>query len=207
MHSQTIKYPLFADNLGSTVEVIMIVSLPFSAVFSTLLTIGMCRNTAGFGSTLAFGIHPVTIQRTAFTALMQSAENEDEAEFVYSRRRRRGRRNNEEDDKEHDSVYGKTEKEVDLEDDAVDFDYDVQDEYNDDDDDIWDDDEEEYDMFGNDIIPNPILDSMDPDGAAERFPELARDPRFWFDMLLFVTFLDLLSIIGPRDPYPDIPWL
>ncbi len=100
------------------------------------------------------------------------------------------------DDRKEDS----SEQDAYLEDDDFDY-YDYQDEFDDEDDDeddnLWDDDEEEYDL----------LDNMDPDGAAERFPELARDPRFWFDMLLFVTFLDLLSIIGPRDPYPDIPWV
>lgn len=79
----------------------------------------------------------------------------------------------------------------------------------DDDYDLYDDDdeenEEEYELFGDVLIPNPLLDSMDPDGAAERFPELARDPRFWFDMLLFVAFLDFLSYAGPRDPFPDFP--
>lgn len=85
----------------------------------------------------------------------------------------------------------------------------------DDDEDLWDDldqvvddlldQEEEYDLFGNELIPNPILDSIDPDGAAERFPELARDPRFWIDMVLFIAFLNFLSDIGPRDFLPDIP--
>lgn len=72
-------------------------------------------------------------------------------------------------------------------------------------DDEDDEDEEEYDLFGNELIPNPLLDSIDPDGAAERFPELARDPRFWFDMALFIAFLNFLSSVGPRDPFPDIP--
>jgi hypothetical protein len=80
------------------------------------------------------------------------------------------------------------------------------------DDDDWDedddleDDDEDHDLFGNYIIPNPLLDSIDPDGAADRFPELARDPRFWIDMALFVAFLNFLSSVGPRDTLPDIPW-
>jgi hypothetical protein len=75
------------------------------------------------------------------------------------------------------------------------------------DDDLDDDDEDEegYDLFGTVLIPNPLLDSIDPDGAADRFPELARDPRFWFDMVLFIAFLDFLSYAGPRDPFPDLP--
>lgn len=86
------------------------------------------------------------------------------------------------------------------EDDDDDWDYE--------DDEDWENDEEgesEYELFGNVLIPNPLLDSMDPDGAAERFPELARDPRFWFDMILFLAFLDFLSFVGPRDPFPDLP--
>jgi hypothetical protein len=56
------------------------------------------------------------------------------------------------------------------------------------------------------VIPNPLLDSIDPDGAADRFPELAKDPKFWIDMALFVAFLNFLSFAGPRDPFPDLPW-
>ena len=67
------------------------------------------------------------------------------------------------------------------------------------------DDMEKHDLLGNVLIPNPILDNIDPDGAADRFPELARDPRFWFDMFLFFAFLDFLSFVGPRDPFPDLP--
>jgi hypothetical protein len=61
-------------------------------------------------------------------------------------------------------------------------------------------------LFEDVVIPNPLLDSIDPDGAADRFPELARDPKFWFDMLLFLAFLNFLSSVGPRDPLPDLPW-
>jgi len=61
-------------------------------------------------------------------------------------------------------------------------------------------------LLENIVLPNPLLDSMDPDGAADRFPELARDPRFWLDMALFVAFLNFLSSVGPRDPFPDLPW-
>jgi hypothetical protein len=62
------------------------------------------------------------------------------------------------------------------------------------------------DLFENVIIPNPLLDSIDPDGASERFPELARDPRFWFDMALFVCFLNFLSYVGPRNQSIDFLW-
>ena len=65
-------------------------------------------------------------------------------------------------------------------------------------------DDESYDMFSNTVIPNPLLDSIDPDGAAERFPELAADPRFWLDMFLFIAFLNFISFIGPRNPFPEM---
>jgi hypothetical protein len=72
------------------------------------------------------------------------------------------------------------------------------------DEDFDDDDDESYDMFSNTVIPNPLLDSIDPDGSAERFPELAADPRFWFDMFLFIAFLNFISFIGPRNPFPEM---
>ena len=89
----------------------------------------------------------------------------------------------------------------------------------DDDDDDYDDDNEDYDdldmeeakrydLLENIIIPNPLLDSMDPDGTVERLPELLSDPRFWFDMVLFILFLDFLSFAGPQsDPFIDFPWI
>ena len=73
------------------------------------------------------------------------------------------------------------------------------DEYDDD-----DDDDESYDVFSNTVIPNPLLDSIDPDGAADRFGELASDPWFWWDMFLFISFLNFISFIGPRNPFPEI---
>jgi hypothetical protein len=82
----------------------------------------------------------------------------------------------------------------------------------DDDDDDWMDENNmgtiSYDLLLEDvIIPNPLLDSMDPDGAADRFPELIRDPKFWLDMVLFLAFLDFLSAAGPQsNPFPDLPW-
>jgi hypothetical protein len=79
------------------------------------------------------------------------------------------------------------------------------DEYLEDDDDD-DDDDESYDLFSNVIIDNPLLDSIDPDGAAERFPELARDPKFWLDIFLFICVLDFLSLMGPQDNLPDLLW-
>jgi hypothetical protein len=75
-----------------------------------------------------------------------------------------------------------------------------------DDDDEDDDEEEDTGGILEDVlIPNPILDRIDPDGAAERFPELARDPRFWLDIFLFLAFINFVSFIGPRNPFPDLP--
>jgi hypothetical protein len=83
---------------------------------------------------------------------------------------------------------------------------------NDDDDDENEDfdidETRQYDLLENIIIPNPLLDSMDPDGTVERLPELLSDPKFWFDMVLFVLFLDFLSFAGPQsDPFIDFPWI
>mmetsp|Transcript_29060 Transcript_29060/g.78642 ORF Transcript_29060/g.78642 Transcript_29060/m.78642 type:complete len:248 (+) Transcript_29060:134-877(+) len=76
------------------------------------------------------------------------------------------------------------------------------------DDEYYDDDDiendESYDTFSNTVIPNQLLDSIDPDGSAERFSELASDPRFWFDIFLFITVLDFISFIGPRNPFLDL---
>jgi hypothetical protein len=76
------------------------------------------------------------------------------------------------------------------------------------DDGLWDDDDDDdddfdgtSDLFSDALIPNALLDSMDPDGAAERFPELARDWKFWVDILLVLTLLDFLSAIGTGDPF------
>ncbi|KAL7509350.1 hypothetical protein ACHAWX_000756 [Stephanocyclus meneghinianus] len=46
----------------------------------------------------------------------------------------------------------------------------------------------------NGIIPNPLLDAMDPDGVYERLgPELFKDWTFWRDMVLFAAFLALFT--------------
>jgi hypothetical protein len=123
--------------------------------------------------------------------LLAAKRDDDEKEYVKVPRRG-GRRFYDDDDEEE---VNSTDQRLYDDDD---------DEWDDDDDD--DDDEEEYGLFSNVIIDNPLLDSIDPDGAAERFPELASDPRFWFDMVLFISFLNFLSAVGPRDWFPDIPW-
>lgn len=60
----------------------------------------------------------------------------------------------------------------------------------DDDEDDFDDDDDYSPSSYNDIIPNPLLDAMDPDGVYERLgPELFSDWTFWRDAALFCLFL------------------
>lgn len=138
----------------------------------------------------------------------------DAADREYARVRRRGRREAQEDreydddDDDYDAFDRSRRRRQEATYDNQDWiDYEELDDLLDDDkNDGYIYDEEEYELLSNVLIPNPLLDSMDPDGAAERFPELASDPRFWFDMVLFVSFLNFLSFCGPQDPFPDIPW-
>ena len=156
---------------------------------------------------------PVLSQATTATTLASaSSPYEDDEEREFARVRRRGGRRREQDDEYLDDTESSFDKDrrsrprddaVYDTDDYVDYDR-LDDLLDDDDDYIYD--EQEYDLLSNVLIPNRLLDSMDPDGAAERFPELASDPRFWFDMVLFVAFLNFLSFVGPQDPFPDIPW-
>jgi hypothetical protein len=124
-------------------------------------------------------------------------EEDDDDEggmFEFARVRRRGRRGRDyDDDRQVDEDLGRAADSLEARG--------IFDRYQDDEED--DDDEELGGFFANVIQPNPILDSIDPDGAAERFPELARDPKFWFDMVLFLAFINFVSFIGPRNPYPD----
>ena len=136
-------------------------------------------------------------------------EDDREREYARVRRRRGGRAYYDDDDNEAgEAKYGRTSEDEDLQRSASN----VGDYYDDDEEEYYDDDDDdeevddEYSMFGSAVIPNPLLDSIDPDGAAERFPELARDPKFWIDMLVFVAVLDFLSDIGPRNALPDIPY-
>mmetsp|Transcript_19758 Transcript_19758/g.36877 ORF Transcript_19758/g.36877 Transcript_19758/m.36877 type:complete len:214 (-) Transcript_19758:583-1224(-) len=142
-------------------------------------------------------------KRFSSVAVRYDDDDDDDA-FEYARVRRRGRRYYD-DDRE----YMETEEDYDddydddirsaadrLEEDGI---FDGYDE------DYDDYDEEISDKFSNVVIPNPILDRIDPDGAAERFPELASDWKFWVDMFLFIAVLNFLSTFGPRNPWPDLP--
>lgn len=111
-------------------------------------------------------------------------EDDDERDFVYAGRRSGGREMN--DDRQ--SAPGSSSRR--YQDDVEFFDLD--------DDDLFDDDfDKKSDEFGetyNGIIPNPLLDAMDPDGVYERLgPELFRDWTFFRDMALFAVFLALFT--------------
>ena len=123
---------------------------------------------------------------------------DDEEELVKVPRRRRQRGRLFESEEEERAFYDRVEERL----------YDDFDDEEDYDEEDWEDedDDEEYGLFSNVLIDNPLLDSIDPDGAAERFPELAADPKFWIDILLFIAFLNFLSAVGPQDYFPDLPW-
>ena len=133
-------------------------------------------------------------------------DEEDDREFARVRRSRGRRAYNDDDNDDYErdtyrdsssimEVADLLEEKGLFDDDDLD-----DDEYDDDD----DDDDESYDVFSKTVIPNPLLDSIDPDGAADRFGELASDPWFWWDMFLFISFLNFISFIGPRNPFPEI---
>ena len=69
----------------------------------------------------------------------------------------------------------------------------------DEDNDFFDDDDDFEDALLDDttyngIIPNPLLDSIDPDGVYERLgPELFSDLTFWRDLILFAAFMTLFT--------------
>jgi hypothetical protein len=145
-------------------------------------------STSTISSRISSGHRQTTKKGLSFSSL--AARQDDDEEFArVPRSRRRGERFF--DEKEETEYYDRDDEDWD-------------DEEEDDDDD--DDDEEEFGLFSDVLIDNPLLDSIDPDGAAERFPELARDPQFWLDMVLFIAFLNWLSDVGPQDYFPDIPY-
>ena len=113
-------------------------------------------------------------------------DDEDDAErdFAYARRGRRGREEggyyDDQPSSSSSSSSNKFQDNVeffDLDDDDDEFENEVAG-------DIYDD--EKF----NGIIPNPLLDAMDPDGVYERLgPELFKDWTFFRDMALFAAFL------------------
>jgi len=147
---------------------------------------------------------PLVVSRLKTSLSMRDDDDDDDDDddnFMarVPRRRNRGRFFDEQE--KDDAFFQSVERQIYGRKDRV-YDYDGNDVDDDD-----DDDDDDRGFFSNVLIENPILDSIDPDGAAERFPELARDPRFWFDMLLFITFLDIISAIGPQNTFADKPFL
>lgn len=166
-------------------------------------------------------IHPNNIHTTKAT-LLQKHQRHDESLALYARetnddddhddddrervkvprgaRRRRYYEEEEEEEKEQDEYYDTT--------DADDRYYkDDENDYNDEDDDdeldmnfefnpVEIDEEYEADI----LIPNPILDSVDPEGASERFGEIAKDPTFWRDLLLVIAVFNFCEYVA-QVPY------
>lgn len=122
------------------------------------------------------------------------SNNNDDDEFLWNGRFRSDRSGSTTDQEQFTDTDGWDEFEDDDDENDVD-EYDI-------------DETKRYDLLENIIIPNPLLDSIDPDGTVERLPELLSDPRFWFDMVIFILFLDFLSFAGPQsDPFIDFPWI
>jgi hypothetical protein len=122
---------------------------------------------------------------------------EDDFEFArVGRRRGRGRFANDNEDvgertaasRDGESGTGTNSRDYESDYEEIDDFYDSDDE---EDSDEEDDDDDDYD----DIIPNALLDQIDPDGAIERLPELFSDPQFWKDSVIwfFLGFLYLLN--------------
>lgn len=125
---------------------------------------------------------------------LENDDNDDydkDYEYANLRRRRYGKFANDDTYKDGASAStssgSRNRSEYDVEEDEFDdFDSEYEDEY--------DDQGDEDDDF-DDIIPNPLLDQIDPDGAIERLPELFSDPQFWKDSTIwfFIAFLWLLG--------------
>eukprot|EP01083_Nonionella_stella_P081395 224188_1 len=116
--------------------------------------------------------------------------DDDDRDFVYAGRRSGRGREEGGYDQQASSATSKRYQ------DNVEF-FDLDDD--DDEDDLFDDADfdrksEMFEETYNGIIPNPLLDAMDPDGVYERLgPELFKDPTFFRDMALFAVFLAFFS--------------
>eukprot|EP00536_Pseudo-nitzschia_multiseries_P005389 jgi/Psemu1/12469/gm1.12469_g len=177
---------------------------------------------AGYDAKQSEGIFVVSldiVSRSVVAAHIESdnlsepigCEDNEDKERVLARVRRRRGRGAYADDDVYDDVDDDGRRRSRREDESVNYAADMlEDEgiFDEMDDEYYDDDDiendESYDTFSNTVIPNQLLDSIDPDGSAERFSELASDPRFWFDIFLFITVLDFISFIGPRNPFLDL---
>lgn len=74
--------------------------------------------------------------------------------------------------------------------------------YNDEEYDLEDDVEIDYKtvLFGE-VIPNPILDALDPERSTERVGELFADKKFWRDMAFLAVVLAIWQFTIPT------PWI
>lgn len=61
------------------------------------------------------------------------------------------------------------------------------------------DSDDDYDDDYDGIIPNNLLDQIDPDGVVDRIPELLRDPKFWRDAVI-VLVLASYATLDPTSP-------
>jgi hypothetical protein len=134
-------------------------------------------------------------------------DNEDR-ERVRVPRGGRGRGSRQyEEDRSIEEYYETKERPYYEEEEEDDEDYDE--DYDDDDEDYYEDDndiddydlkETQNDYDGDILIPNPILDQVDPEGAGERFGELVRDPIFWRDVILVVAVFNFCEYVA-QVPY------
>ena len=143
-----------------------------------------------------------------FAKERRTIDDDDEDEFEFARvRRKRGRfADDYGEDTERESARGGartgsrdagTRRKYDDDYDEIDFeendyyDDDEYDEFDSDDEDEYDDEDDDYD----EIIPNALLDQIDPDGAIDRLPELFADTKFWKDSALWflLGFVYLLN--------------
>lgn len=149
-----------------------------------------------------------------FPVILQAAQRmDDEADYVPVRRRRRQRPYYDEEEEDvyaegsaywNDDATADPADPDDFYDENIDFDEEEMDaalDYLEDMMGDWEEDPD-YHLLSNVVLPNPLLDNMDPDGAWERAPELLRDVRFWFDLGIFILLLDFLALLGADNPLP-----
>jgi len=78
-------------------------------------------------------------------------------------------------------------------------------EEDDDYDEYLDDDDDDDDFEEGILIPNPILDSIDPEGAADRIGELFSDPKWWRDVAL-IALVCFVVYFNTYDIDELVPW-
>lgn len=137
-------------------------------------------------------------------------DNNNDNERVRVPRGGRGRGNRQYEEDRFIEEYYETKERPYYEEEEEDEDYDEEEDYDDDDDEDYYDDDNDIDDFdfkemkndydGDILIPNPILDQVDPEGAGERFGEIVRDPIFWRDLILVVAIFNFCEYVA-QVPY------